>query len=168
MKNLILQLLLFTAFTCNLYSETDNEITERVSKIAEALISGDYVYVIEMTHPPILEAMGGKEAAIAAVRAFMKTDAAKTLKVIKMEPKKPYKYVNGKKYRYVIVPFEYLVEIVGKRVSGSGYQLGVFEDASGEWKFVDGEKLNEEMFDKFFPDFPKTLKLPKIQKKLLD
>lgn len=138
-----------------------------IQKLGEAIKNNQLDRVIEMTYPPILEAMGGKEKALAALREFMDSAEAASFKVQGFEVHHPLTFLEGDELDYVIVPFSTVMEVRELTIRASGYQLGVKKKAAADWKFVDGEKLDDEMFDTYFPDFPDRSKLPQVTKELL-
>ncbi len=146
----------------------EDAVTKDIEKIADALKSNQLALIIEMTHPPILEAMGGKEKALAAVREFLDSSAASGFKVQRFDVIPPLTFLEGDEYHYVIVPFSLMTEFQGLKIRSHGYQLGVRKKTSDEWKYVDGQKLNDAMFDMYFPDFPDRSKLPEVKKEVVE
>jgi hypothetical protein len=75
---------------------------------------------------------------------------------------KPYLYVAGKLHKYVVIPYEVKINSPGKIVTQSSYELGIKTVESG-WQFVGGDMLSPELYDQFFPDFPKDVNLPEVE-----
>lgn len=148
--------------------EDSGAVRRDIDQMTEAFKNNDLEVIIEMTYPPMLEAMGGKEAALAAVRDFLNTAAAKSYQFHSFEAAEPFVYLSGTDFEYVIVPFALVAEVQELKIRSEGYQLGVKKKEAKDWKYVDGQKLNDATFEKYFPDFPDRSKLPPIRKKVLE
>ena len=160
-------LLLLIIFMERAFGASD-ELHSDIHRIVDALKNGDYRTVIDMTYPPIIKAMGGREVALKNISEFMNSPLMKTLKIHSFETEKPYKFVHGSRNRYVIIKHISVMEIQGKKVKTRGFQLGIYDKVKNRWTFISGEKLNEGILASLFSDFPKDINLPKVEKKMLN
>lgn len=145
-------------------TNADDRIIEAVmDKLESSFKSGDYSYTLEVMYAPILQKMGGKEAVLEAAKALVEQMKQQQIVVVSWKARKPYQYVKGESRTYAIVPYESVVTVAGKRLRQSSYQLGI-KTGDSNWQFVNGDNLNSEIYAEFFPDFPKSFDLPKLQR----
>jgi hypothetical protein len=151
----------------------DEAIGAIMEKLETAYEKGDDEYPLTVLYQQVLWQMGGKQAALAAIKAMRA--AQKDTQVISWKAVKPYTYLRaGKPSRpyasgtegrvYAIVPYVTVMKVNGKKITQHSYQLGV-RMAGGEWEFVNGDKLTPEFLQAYFPDFPKNYKLPEVEAK---
>jgi hypothetical protein len=131
--------------------------------MADALVNDKPEVIIEMTHPPVLDAAGGKEAALAAVREFLKSGAQRDARVLSFETTPPFVHLEGEVQDYVIAPTTTIVEFKGMKIKSEGYMLGIREKTAEDWKYADGAKLDDTAFATWFADFPDRSKLPEVK-----
>ena len=43
----------------------------------------------------------------------------------------------------------------------NGYDLGI-KTPDGQWQFINGDKLTPQVYQRFFPDFPKDTDIPPV------
>jgi hypothetical protein len=52
-------------------------------------------------------------------------------------------------------------------VETTSFQLGVLENGSTEWKYLDISKFDRQMLKEWFPDFPEETTFPEVSMKQL-
>jgi hypothetical protein len=107
--------------------------------------------------------MGGKEQGVLAAQAIVAQMNQQQIVMLSWKTKKPYQYIRGESRTYVVIPYESVLTIAGKRLRQESYQLGI-KVAGSHWQFVNGDTLNPELVQEFFQDFPKSIKLPKLER----
>ena len=115
--------------------------------------------VVDVMYTPVLESLGGRKKASEDLKAVM--EMMKEV-LVSWKVKKPYLYVAGKSHKYVVIPYEAKVKSSEGIITQTSYELGIKTAESG-WQFVGGDVLSEELYDKFFPDFPKDVELPEVE-----
>ncbi len=141
----------------------EREIGDVMTKLEGSFKGNDYAYVFQVMYAPIVERMGGKEQGALAAQAIEAQMKQQQMVMESWKAKKPYQYIRGESRTYAVIPYESVLTIAGKRVRQVGYQLGI-KTAGSHWQFVNGDTLNPELFKEFFPDFPKSVKLPKLER----
>jgi hypothetical protein len=106
--------------------------------------------------------MGGRDQALTIARAAPAQMQAQHVRFESWTPLRPYTYAVGTQRRYVLVRFESVVNAAGKRAKLKSYLLGI-RSPNQPWQFVNGDGLTATDFAQFFPDFPKTVVLPKLE-----
>jgi hypothetical protein len=141
-------------------SDVDDAVIDKVmDRIASGFKAGDDSYSVEVMYRPVLEALGGKEVLLAAGKKIREQMKDQNMQIISWKTLKPYQYVSTKERRYAIIPYELIADVGGKRIKQTSYQLGI-KTSSGPWQFLNGDKMTPTAYEKLFPDFPKSTKLP--------
>ena len=132
-----------------------------MEQLERGFLAGDFTYAFEILYSPLVQTMGGRERALAAARAINAQMKEQRVVFLSWKARKPYQYVSTAVRRYALVPCEARLKVGGKRVLQSSYQLGIEVPGTG-WQFINGDKLSPQVYQELFPDFPKTVKLPKV------
>jgi hypothetical protein len=157
-----------TGFICRPLSATESEdaILAVLKPVADAAMRGDFAAGIEVMYEPLAQEMGGKQRLIASVATLKKDMDAQNLRIVRQEFVPPFRFVQGEKRRYVIVPTLTELQSPTNLMRARSFQLGV-EVSPGTWQFVDGAQVNRPLIDKYFSDFPATEKLPERRQETL-
>jgi hypothetical protein len=141
----------------------EQEIDEVMAKLESSFNANDYTYVFDVMYAPIVEKLGGRAQGVLAAKAIAAQMKQQQIVMVSWKARKPYEYIQGESRTYAIIPYESVMTIAGKRLRQESYQLGI-KAAGSHWQFVNGDNLNPEVFKEFFPDFPKSTKLPKLER----
>lgn len=138
-----------------------------VRKIMTATVEGDYKTVLDMTHPKVLEMMGGKEAALKETEKAMKMikDAGM---VFSLKDISSPVLQKSKADLYSVTPYVMEIRGRGKKITAKSAVVGVSHDAGKSWKFINLDKEGEQGVREMMPDLPKELKIPKQEQKVED
>jgi len=134
-----------------------------MAKLETSFKANDYAYVFEVMYAPVVERMGGKEQGVLAAQAIVARMKQQQMVMVSWKAKKPYQYIRGESRTYAVIPYESVLIIAGKRLRQESYQLGI-KAAGSNWQFVNGDTLNPELFREFFPNFPSSAKLPRLER----
>jgi hypothetical protein len=140
-------------------AELKKTVKGLVEKMQKAILKDDFETVIEMSHPKVVDNLGGKEKAINTTKTVMKQLKDKGVVINSMSTGEPTNPVRGDKEVYIVVPTKLEMTAPQGKVSGTGFILGISTDDGKTWKFVDGAPGPAEI-RKLFPDIPKKLELP--------
>jgi hypothetical protein len=135
-----------------------SELAEQVKK---SVMDGDYAKMADLTHPKIIEVMGGKDKMVAATKAVMDQMKAQQIEIKSYTIDKPGAPVVDDKAAYVILPTKMEMAAPKTKVVSESYLLGTSTDGGKTWTFVDGTGLAQgPVRDAILPNLPKDLKLP--------
>lgn len=140
--------------------------TAEIKRSAEAALKAtkekDHAGLVELTHPKLVAAMGGKETMIARLKQMEQEFKRQGFDFSSLETGKPGNVITSSTGRqYVVVPTQLELETPQVKLKTSGFLLGISEDQGENWKFVDGNGLSDPAArKKLFSDFPDDLKLP--------
>lgn len=79
------------------------------------------------------------------------------------QSKETSRIVAGKTHKYALIPFESVEIKEGRTITKASYELGI-KRGNSTWEFVCGDNLGQETFNEIFPDFPKEIDLPKVER----
>ncbi|MEO7412854.1 MAG: hypothetical protein ABIZ81_05810 [Opitutaceae bacterium] len=140
-------------------SESDDAVLAVLKPVAEAAMRGDFAAGIQVMYDPLAVELGGKQRLIASVAILKGQLEAQNLKLVRQEFVPPFRFIQGAKYRYVIVPTLTELRAPNGLMRSQSFQLGI-EVSPGSWQFVDGAQVTRPLIAKYFSDFPANEKLP--------
>lgn len=147
-------------------AEGDDAVMAVLKPVAEAAMRGDFTAGIEVMYEPLAQDLGGKQKLAAAAGAVKGQLDAQNLKLVRQAFVPPFRFIQGEKRRYVIVPTLTEIQAPTGLMRAQGFQLGV-EVSPGTWQFVDGAQVTRPLINKYFSDFPATEKLPENKRELM-
>lgn len=137
-------------------------IHEDIRKIITAVGNNDAKTVVSFSHPKLVTALGGEQAAVTRLTAELEKFTASGFKFESVEFPEPPRFVESEENEFVIVRTRMMAVVGKQRVEGFGFQLGARTKGEVAWKYVDGAKLAGPALKMFFPDFPANEKLPEV------
>jgi len=140
----------------------DKAIDAIMDKMGNCFRTEDFSFIIDNMYTPILEKFGGKEKAIEDSKAVVAQLKDQQMDFIYWHTVKPYDYYKGDSKKYAIIQYEMEMTYNGRKIKQTGYQLGI-KTLDTNWQFVNGDRLTHDIFQEFFPDFPKDVELPEMQ-----
>jgi hypothetical protein len=145
------------------HATDDKAIDVVMEKLERTFKAGDYNYTFEIMYTPVLDKMGGKEKGLEVAKSVAAQMKEQKIVMISWKAKKPYQYVTGKKHDYALVPYEAVLTMEDKKLRQTSFELAV-KVGDSKWQFVNGDNINSSVLDEFFPDFPKKVELPKVER----
>lgn len=138
-----------------------------VESMVRALYSGDVATVVDYTHPILLEGLGGREQARAAVQAWVSPMLKKGIRLVSLTFPRPPEFVETDQAVFAIVPTLSVMELGGQRVESRNYQFGVLDGDHMRWRYAEGSRIKSENVHSLFPSFPKGHRFPEVYRKKL-
>jgi hypothetical protein len=135
----------------------------QAKRCADAMIARDYSTVVELTHPKVVEMVGGQTKMIRLLGDGNRQMNGDGMSFESATVSAPTAKAVGKSRTYVIVPQQIILKTPTGRIQQDSFLLGTTTDDGQTWKFVDGSGLNSETANKVFDDFPAELQLPPKQ-----
>jgi hypothetical protein len=118
---------------------------------------------LKVTHPAIIEAVGGLEKARANATAPARQQATSLFKIEKVEFLEPPRFFAGTEHEFVIVPVAMTMSRADRtRNQSLTYYLGGRKKGDSDWVYVDAAKLVRDPATKYFSDFPEGVEFPPI------
>ena len=142
-------------------------VQDDVAAMLAAPYRGDVDTMLRYTHPMILDQMGTREQAKAAMVQLTQQVLARKMKVESLKFPSPPDLLQVGERRFAIVPTLTVIAARDQRLESLHYQVGVLERGAEGWKYVDGSKVNAGTARTYFPDFPTDYQFPKLYRKKL-
>jgi hypothetical protein len=134
---------------------------EQAKTVAKAVLDEDYGKVADLTHPKVVDIMGGREKMIEQTKAVMKALKDQGIEIKSHTVGKAGEPVIDGKTAYLVIPTSLVLTANGMKIGTESYLLGMTTDRGKSWVFVDGAGMDRpEIRDKVFPSLPEGLKLP--------
>lgn len=138
----------------------------QADEAAQATVKSDWGKLADLTHPKVVEMMGGRDKMVERMTASMKAMKDKGFVFNSAKVEDATTPVAAGSELYTVVPMTVEMKVPGGTVSSKSFLLGVSTDKGKTWKFVDGSGIggNEKLLKEILPNLPATLKLPKKEK----
>lgn len=131
---------------------------------AEAMTKGDFETLIELTHPKIVEAGGGREAMIETARKAIDGLKKSGYAFESCKVEVPQSLKRTPVGLFCLVPMSVRIKLTKNRTMTTRSALLAFSADDGKtWKFVDTSSGDEEV-RKLLPEIPKELQFAKLRK----
>lgn len=132
-----------------------------------AVYAGDVDTVLELTHPKIIELMGGASQARAVLEKMLREFKSSGMKLeVLTFPEKP-SFAKSDAHDFAIVPTKSTIVVKGQRLESLNYQFGVRERGAAKWTYIEGSRITAANVGTFFPDFPSNYQFPRVYRKKL-
>lgn len=129
--------------------------------------STDVDTVVRMTHPKLVAFAGGEEAVRRNVRDMSRKFQRSGMSIESREFPDPPTIIVTAERSYAIVPTHIVFVAGDKRAESHGFQFGVREPGAATWTYLAGARINAELLDAWFPDFPVDYQFPRISREKL-
>lgn len=144
--------LLILAMAPVLAEDTAVILKQQADLCSAAVKKNDFETLAGLTHPRVVEQMGGKEAMVRELTDTfdrLKANGVAVADSLSKEPAPPAK-VGG--WLVAMVPTEVVMETPDKRLRIFSEMVGISEDEGKKWVFVDAGSMTPEEFFKMFPE----------------
>jgi hypothetical protein len=143
----------------------DAVVKAKAEEALTLLLKGDYKNFAELTYPPVVKEMGGREMMAETLAAKMKQLKELGYEVRTLKASDPTTSATAGDERYVVVPYRLDLKAPGGNLTAPSYLLAISSYQSRTWTFVDGAGLlDAETQKKMLPNLPPGLRLPKPEK----
>jgi hypothetical protein len=142
-------------------------LKKKVEEINNALVKEEFGKVADLTHPKVVELMGGRDKMVAAMASGIKQmkSSGHTFAGVKVEA--PSEPVSAGSDLFAVVPFLMEIKIPGGKLTQRSFVIGVSGDAGKSWTFVNGD-IDAKTIRRVLPNLPEKLKLPEKQKPVFE
>jgi hypothetical protein len=132
------------------------------ARLANCMKAFDAPCANSMTYTKILEEHGISRSqldqAVSAAYANMKSSHVTYSRFDLDAPWPPFVTLGR---RYIFIPYNAVLEGIGRKVVAKSFFIGVSEDDGTSWKFMDGQRLTKDMIGQVIPGY--VGKLPEQQ-----
>src|SRR5262245_36135294 len=136
------------------------DIKLKAEQLDKAYWDGDGRKMAELTHPSLIQKVGGQEKFI----ELSQRERAEGLTLESQQLEAPQEVIVGGADWYAIVPTTQNMTLSGKRFTLTSFWIAVSSDKGKTWTFVHSSHLDNTPLHQLLPNFPANLKLPERQK----
>lgn len=135
---------------------SDAEIIRRATE------AGDGATIVAMTHPALVQAVGGPEKFAALVRNATQQIQAAKVKIVDSHLGVPSPVYRAGETRLCFLPKTTLIETGGKRAKSVTYLVAIQSPGSPRWLYLDGTGMRHDpqLLWRFFPLLSRDVPLP--------
>lgn len=145
-----------------------DKIKAQAEKIAGAMAEEDYGTVADLTHPKVVEMMGGRARMIAFVDKSMKEMRAEGFVIETFTVGEPQKVTDIGGRLYVTVPTKMRMKVPTGVMLSESFFVGASDDGGEKWAFIDGSGAEgREKVKLVFPEAVDKLDLPAYKQPVL-
>ena len=147
----------------------NQRIKEQAQEIADAMVRRDYPRLLDRTYPRVLELMGGRDVALAAIEREAKQFQTKDTGLVGVTVGEPREFVQVEKEGFAIVPTTMTIKVPEGTLVGEAFLLGISSDGGHNWTFVssDAGAANPKMLQSLFPAAADKLRIPEVKQPVL-
>lgn len=138
------------------------QVQADVRELLEANYKGNVEPALRLTHPALIEELGGSDKARATFVEAMGRLKTVNLKIESFEFPEPPKFVDGERRLYVIIPTRLVVSANDLQLDSRNFQVGVSDPLEKKWTYVEGSKFDARLRGRYFKDFPKDYEFPPV------
>jgi hypothetical protein len=161
--------LLFTLVGCDKGpSATPEQVRAKAQECADAMLGGDYGKVADLTHPKIVNEIGGRSKMVETMTTAVAQMKAQRFSLKSYTAKAPGEILGSGSDRMAVVPTAMEMQTPTGTLKQNSYLLGISSDGGRNWTFVDGSEMTADRLKFVVPNPPKDLKLPARQAPVME
>jgi hypothetical protein len=138
-------------------------VKEKVQDMCDAILKDDFGKVVDLTHPKIVELMGGRKKMISTMEAGSKEMKSPEFTLLSIKANSPSDPVKSGSDLYLTVPFEMEARTPDGKFIQKSFTIGLSGDGGKTWVFVNGD-VDIKLVKQILPNLPDSLKLPEREK----
>lgn len=140
------------------------QVQADVRELLEANYRGDVEPAMRLTHPAIIEQLGGTDKARKTFVEAMAVLKRVGLKIESFEFPAAPKFVDGERRTFAIIPTRLVVSANDQKLDSLNFQVGVSDPIDKKWTYVEGSKFDDTLRSQYFADFPRDYEFPPVTK----
>ena len=144
--------------------DLNSTIQIQARKMVDALVNGNFNYMVSKTHPDIVSVIGGKEKMLGVLQKQMDVFLKQEVSFESIEIGQPSEIFQATDELHCLIPQKIVMKISGGTITTNGYLLGISQDQGQNWYFLDTAQLNNENVERMIPNYNQKLRIPdKVQ-----
>jgi hypothetical protein len=146
--------------TASAAAESYPSLTARTKEICDAFNNKDYLKVLELTYPKVIETGGGREKMIATMKNEIKGMETEGVALLSTTPGSATNFVHDAGWIYAVIPITVKLKAQDGIYQTEGTLIGISADGGTNWTFIDAAGEDEEKLRMLLPNTLEKLKLP--------
>jgi hypothetical protein len=141
----------------------------QAQELVDAMMKGNFERASDLTHPKLVELMGGREKYIATLKEFRAEVESNQSELPSLDVGDPREVVEINRQHYAIIPTTLRIKVPEGTLVGDGFMIGTSADGGQNWTFVDsgGRSINKDQLRMFFGPAADQLKIPEVKEPVL-
>ncbi len=138
-------------------------IKSKAEQCMQAIVRGDFEELTDLTYPPLVQLMGGKEQMVQLLGKTYATMQEQGFSFDSGNVENVARVVKTKHRSFAVVPYTLYITTSEGTISQEGSMVGVSENNGKSWTFVDLSNGSQALLPQLFPDeknLAKALSLP--------
>jgi hypothetical protein len=153
------------AFAADLKPEEVAKVQSDVRRIMTAVQTGDAATVVNMSHPALVQAVGGKAELEKMTRDALGQIAEANIKFLSTEVGTPSRTYSAPKEEASLIPTVAMMEVKGQKVKSTGFMVAIRQKNTNDWSYVDGAGFEDvpNLLEVLLPGIEKGVTLPPVK-----
>jgi hypothetical protein len=164
-KILLLLLIIFGSTNTNAQVYLDS-LNKQANAMTVAYSKSDYKALLKLTHPKVVQTMGGIKSAEANLKKSMQEITATGFSFKNVKLGKPSEMIKTGQNYQCIIPQLATAEINGQKTIIKSNLLCMSYDGGKNWYFINAEKSQEASLRKLIPEISSKLVIPNTDSSL--
>ena len=135
-------------------------LTARTKEICDAFTNKDYLKVLEMTYPKVIETAGGRDKMLATMRSEIKDMETQGVDLLSTTPGPPAQFVHDAGSIYAVVPITMKIKAQEGTFQTDGSLIAISSDGGTNWTFIDAAGEDDKDLRVLSPSTLDKLKVP--------
>ena len=140
-------------------AENYPSLTARTKELCDAFTNKDYLKVLELTYPKVIET-GGREKMLATMQDEIRGMETEGVVLLSTTPGSPTQFVHDAGSIYAVVPITVRIKAQAGTFQTEGTLIGISADSGANWTFIDAAGEDEKKLRMLLPNTLDKLKLP--------
>ena len=133
-----------------------------LERLTRAFYTNDLNTILALTHPKVIEQMGGTARAKSLLGDSLERIQASGVTIESCTfPERP-RFAKGAEHQFAVVPMKLILAAKGQRRESLHCQVGVRVPGATNWTYIEGSQVRA-----YFPDFPSNVALPEMKGRAL-
>ena len=141
-------------------AENYPSLTAKTKEICDAFTGKDYLKVLDLTYPKVIETGGGRERMMATMKEEIKGMETDGVFFLSTTPGPPTQFVHDAGSIYAVIPITVKVKAQDGIFQTESTLIGISADAGANWTFIDAAGEDEKRLRMLLPNTLEKLKLP--------
>jgi hypothetical protein len=157
---LYFKLVLLLLLPAAVFGQSTVTLKKQADIVAKAIVNGDYVTVVEYTHPKVIQSAGGKQKMLQMLNAGKEQMKAQGISIQSAAVGEPGKFYKAGTEIHCLIPDNIRIKTPNASIATHSNLLAISQDGGKNWTFLDLNKNTISSIPKLFPNFNKDLKIP--------
>jgi hypothetical protein len=141
-------------------AENYPNLTARTKELCDAFAGKNYLKVLELTYPKVIEAGGGRDKMIATMQDEIKGMETEGVVFLSTTPGSPNGFVHDAGSIYAVIPITSKIKAQAGTFQTESTLIGISSDGGANWTFIDAAGEDEKKLRMLLPNTLDKLKLP--------